>query len=403
MPTVPRAESEEVDLFEQAKKARQVGDLEKTVTLLEKAYAATKDPVLLNNIGKVYEEMGQYDNAYKMYLRALNDPNIPARIKTLDESRLERLKPKLAQTQVVVPPDSPWRNVWINGVVYPVGTGIEYAVTAGRFSVDAVDPSRQVLVRMQLEGPPGRRMHLRPSLTQDLDQRFGVISWSQTKAKLKQLRIDEKSLLAPLDLIKGIQLAPGEYTVESIWMGGQSQLQTIVVVAGRGIELQSPQASKRSAEVPVAKSPKVAAQGTRLENVETSARSPSDIPKDNRWRQVGQIGLSLAGIMTSVVGYMRYTDAENRRYVDVEQRQAMRSIDDRPLADNPAVVLESWSQDNRQYTDQMNQGIWLIAGGGLLATGGLTWWLSDLFGESDRTRRVHVKITRNGALVGGEF
>ena len=182
MPTVPRAESEEVDLFEQAKKARQAGDLEKTVTLLEKAYAATKDPVLLNNIGKVYEEMGQYDNAYKMYLRAVNDPNIPARIKTLDESRLERLKPKLAQTQVVVPPDSPWRNVWINGVVYPVGTGIEYAVTAGRFSVDAVDPSRQVLVRMQLEGPPGRRMLLRPSLTQDLDQRFGVISWSQTKA-----------------------------------------------------------------------------------------------------------------------------------------------------------------------------------------------------------------------------
>ena len=403
MPTALRAESEEVNLFEQAKKARQVGDLEKTVTLLEKAYAATKDPVLLNNIGKVYEEMGLYDNAYKMYLRALNDPNIPARIKTLDEARLERLKPKLAQTQVVVPSDSPWRNVWINGVVYPVGSGIEYAVTAGRFVVDAVDPSRQVLVRMQLEGAPGRRMILPPSLTQNLDTRFGVISWSQTKTKLKKLSIDEKSLLAPLDQINGIQLAPGEYLVESTWVGGRQDTQTIVVVAGRGIELQPPPSPQVLTEVPGSKKLNVVNHVEKPERVVSSGAIDGGRSERSRWRQVGQIGLSLAGIVTSVAGYMRYTDAENRRYTDVEQLQAMRSIDDRPLVNNPSAVLEAWSQDNRQYTDEMNQGIWLIAGGGLLATGGLTWWLSDLFGESNSGSHVHLRITQNGALVGGEF
>ena len=47
--------------IKQARAARQSGNLEATIEFLLKAYDLNPRPVLLNNVGKVYEENGRYD------------------------------------------------------------------------------------------------------------------------------------------------------------------------------------------------------------------------------------------------------------------------------------------------------------------------------------------------------
>ena len=89
-----------------------------------------------------------------------------------------------------------------------MGSGIELPVPAGPLMVDIFDAKSTVVVRLNLDGPAGRRLILNTELTKGIDKRFGVMSWDRANRKLKQIRIDDVPVQASLKKPRGHKLHP---------------------------------------------------------------------------------------------------------------------------------------------------------------------------------------------------
>ncbi|MDB5216850.1 MAG: hypothetical protein JWO86_4777 [Myxococcaceae bacterium] len=91
------AQARAADLFKSSVEAYRQGDFKRTVTLLTDAYALDPQPVILYNLGRAYEGLGDGDaaiDAYDRYLKA--DPKAPdrasieQRVATLQRQRDEK-------------------------------------------------------------------------------------------------------------------------------------------------------------------------------------------------------------------------------------------------------------------------------------------------------------------------
>jgi len=113
----PKAEKDALALFEQSKVAYREGRFDEAIDLLKKAYAIHAEPVLLYNLARAYEGVGNFEEAIDAYERYLKDateiadrPAIEQRVaglrRSVDEkSRLarERDEAKRAQTARAAP------------------------------------------------------------------------------------------------------------------------------------------------------------------------------------------------------------------------------------------------------------------------------------------------------------
>lgn len=86
------------ELFSKGAEAYRRGDLQQAVTSLREAYALDPQPVLLYNLGRAYEDLGDIDSAVATFSRYLEaDPNaadrgaIEQRLETLKRQHDERL------------------------------------------------------------------------------------------------------------------------------------------------------------------------------------------------------------------------------------------------------------------------------------------------------------------------
>lgn len=110
----PAAEEEAYrDLTAQATAAYEAGDYAKAVDLFQQAYALRPVSNILYNIGRIYEDMGDIDNAIKYYDQFVVSPNVEQtsrrdaleRSKTLREVRqLQQGEPEEPQEQVATTP-----------------------------------------------------------------------------------------------------------------------------------------------------------------------------------------------------------------------------------------------------------------------------------------------------------
>lgn len=73
-------EARAVQLFEESSKAYEAGRFAEAIDLLKKAWALKKEPVLLYNLGRAYEGVGNLEEAAKAYSDFLEaSPNVPDR------------------------------------------------------------------------------------------------------------------------------------------------------------------------------------------------------------------------------------------------------------------------------------------------------------------------------------
>ena len=54
-------------IMAEATRARDAGELDRVVKLLLEAYEVNPAPALLNNLGRIYEQLGRYGDAYAAY------------------------------------------------------------------------------------------------------------------------------------------------------------------------------------------------------------------------------------------------------------------------------------------------------------------------------------------------
>lgn len=89
-------------LIQNARKAKNNGKYLKAAKLLFKAYQLNKNPILLNNIGKMYEEAGYYREAYDAYRNVADDPNAPNDLRPMNISRMTAMESKLTKAHLRV-------------------------------------------------------------------------------------------------------------------------------------------------------------------------------------------------------------------------------------------------------------------------------------------------------------
>ncbi|HFE46414.1 MAG TPA: tetratricopeptide repeat protein [Nannocystis exedens] len=72
----PAAEESFATLTEQASEKYTEGDYDGSIALFERAYALNPEPNILFNIGRIYEEAGNYEDAIVYYERFISEPQV---------------------------------------------------------------------------------------------------------------------------------------------------------------------------------------------------------------------------------------------------------------------------------------------------------------------------------------
>ena len=131
------------EIMADAVKARDAGNLNRTVEFLREAYQAKPAPEILNNLGKILEELGRYREAVDAYQKVADDPNADPQLRSLDTSRIAALQPKLNRAWVlpkITPRDS---LVYMDGKLIDMPPGVEFPASHRKHVVLVVHPDER--------------------------------------------------------------------------------------------------------------------------------------------------------------------------------------------------------------------------------------------------------------------
>ena len=141
----PSATAIERDLqtvMKEATEARSAGDLKRVVALLEEAYSLQPAPQILNNLGKMYEQLGDYRSAYAAYKKVADDPAAPPDLRALDTARINGLRPKL-------------NHAWLRPSLKPKGTRLLGDGQEALLDVDGEAQAPKGRLALQFISPDG--------------------------------------------------------------------------------------------------------------------------------------------------------------------------------------------------------------------------------------------------------
>lgn len=124
-------------LIDSARTARADGAYLKAAQLLLKAYQMNPNPVLLNNIGKMYEEAGKYKKAYEAYKSVADDPDAPSDLRPMNISRMNGIQDKLSKGHLIIIGTKPVAKVRIDDEdVDKTIFHIERSLALGKYAVE---------------------------------------------------------------------------------------------------------------------------------------------------------------------------------------------------------------------------------------------------------------------------
>jgi tetratricopeptide (TPR) repeat protein len=144
----PSADVRALDLFDKSEAAYQKGRFAEAALYLREAYALKPEPVLLYNLARAYEGMGDLEHAAKAYQDFLAaEPNakdrgsIEVRIATLKKQLAEREAARKKQPEEKKPSAVPW--IVAGAGALGIGAGAVLGVISAKRHRDARDEPRQ--------------------------------------------------------------------------------------------------------------------------------------------------------------------------------------------------------------------------------------------------------------------
>ncbi len=196
-------------IVKEAKAARQAGDLERAAKLVEEAYKRKPLPVLLNNLGKVYEELGRYKKAIDCYQKVADDPKADSSLRALDTARIGALTPRLASAWVRGPAESDWERIVVSGEVIAVQGEEEIAVPVGKQPV-LIQTRANTVHLVHLEFIRGRRTSVGPKTVSGASD-LATIDLTGISPRPQSIFIDGRRLDVELDGVEWLRIEPGSY------------------------------------------------------------------------------------------------------------------------------------------------------------------------------------------------
>ena len=202
------------ELMGDAIAARKAGNLQEAATALEAAYKVNPSPELYNNLGRVYESLGQYIKAYDIYLEVSNDPQAERSLRALDASRMAALQPKIGVAWVVTKVTPVETVVLVDGRLHEgPARDKELATGPGRTGVElrAAD-ALEVTVRVESKLPVGERTTLEYDATA-VDEKDGRLNFEGV-LPVGDVYLDGHKMGTDLSLITIMRVTPGVHVLE---------------------------------------------------------------------------------------------------------------------------------------------------------------------------------------------
>ncbi|MEC9071871.1 MAG: tetratricopeptide repeat protein [Myxococcota bacterium] len=361
-------------LVNEAVKARNAGDLERTAAMLRQAIEVKPVPEMLNNLGSIYEDLGRYADAVEMYQKVVSNPGADGVLKRLDATRIELLTPKLDRAWLAIGSKAKDLKVFVDGAAADWRPGQEVPVKPGPAAVELATPDgkRTQVVFGNYEA--GRRSAVMVSLGKKVTE-MGRISWTKTSTRLKGFTVNGYGLSGDLGKLRAVHLAPGRYVVEGKQAGRTPVMKAVQVSAGKTQDLTAMLMGASEAVVP---------EGTTSAEivVEGSDSSGAAI----RWGTIG-VGAALTG---TGIALMSMATADRNQVKDAEVNGVMTM----PMSE--AVALED-SANTKGLAGSVLMGLGLAG-----AVGGAVWMVLD-DDEPQTDADAWVAPTAGGLVMGWTF
>jgi hypothetical protein len=197
-------------ILREAAMAREAGDTERTLALLQEAYALQPLPEILNNLARTWEEAGDYRQAFEAYRKVTDDAKADANLRALDAARMTMVQAKLGKAWVVLDLKPAGIEAAWDGEALPPKPAGEFAATPGRHVLEArVLGTREVILRV-IDCPADRRIRV----TETLDRPGASDGWIVVRSlpEGERLRIEGYALASTPDTIR---VAAGTWRIEA--------------------------------------------------------------------------------------------------------------------------------------------------------------------------------------------
>jgi hypothetical protein len=222
-------------LIESARTARSKGKFLKAAQLLLKAYQMNPSTILLNNIGKMYEDSGQYRKAYDAYKKVADDPAAPSNLRPMNISRMNGIASKLSKGHFTIKAPKAIREAYINGkLISREVFSVERSVPLGKIPVEFwQDQSAQVNIAWVLSKAGTRKKLNLGRLKKSMTAKITALDL----AGLKSLSINGYDVKrAKCNVVK---LKPSTYLLELEFRDGSLYERTVSLKKGSVITLDS--------------------------------------------------------------------------------------------------------------------------------------------------------------------
>jgi hypothetical protein len=209
--------------------------MERASALLRQAIALKPLPEMLNNLGRVYEEMGRYSEAIELYRRVVAHPKANPALRRLDATRIELLEPRLDLAWLAIDSTAPDLQVFVEGRVATWKPGKELGMSPGRriVQITSADGGRAQVVFGEYEA--GRRSAIAVTL-EDRPKRVGCMRWTEVASTLTGFTVRGYALAGDVSALEAVCLLPGTYAVRGRQAERTPIREKVTVRAGRTID-----------------------------------------------------------------------------------------------------------------------------------------------------------------------
>ena len=360
-------------VFAEATAAREAGRLEDAARLLREAYAIAPTPALLNNLGRVLETLGRYDEASAAYTRVVDDPDADAQLRSLDAARLAKLEGRLGAAWVVAHTEPADATLLVDGRPPGAAQGQAFRLDGGDHVFEVASPRGDRVRLIIRRFPLNRRTVVRLRVTPASDEPAPARLVLDGPALAPDgLAVDGYQIQSPLDRLAVVLVRGGRHRARVERADGRVATGRFTVGVGETLSLGG-----------------FAPRSTLGAGAHPPAREASVSP----WPWI-VAGVGAAGVATGVGLYL--TAEGDLNTITSARRNEMGHVIGLTYAE--ARTLEGAAADKRTAALAAT-----VAGGALLA-GGVIWGIVDAAaGPPETDQAVRVSLSPRGVAVAGRF
>ena len=376
------------EVMSEAVLARNNGEFGRAIELLKQAHSMRPDPKLLNNLGKMLEQVGRYREAHKTYSLVADDPNADSSLRGLDAARVAALTPKLGKAWVVAEVSPPDATLYVRGSKIEVPFGDEFAVKPGQNTLEFASSAGDAVVLRFTGFPVDIRTKYKENLAKgaDTDALLSLEGMQELKPAPVALTVNMYDVQTDMATLGSIRMSAGRYRIQVKFSEGKPMTVQMKMSPGKKYVLAK------------TLSKGLAKRAEKLREANSGIVRGMAAGKSGVWPYVTTgAGAVLVG---TGAAFMFMGKADENKVLNAST-SADGTVTGLPMEE--AQALEDSAAQKKSI------GAALVSVGAVAAVGGAVWWFLDQPVADTKAKSsalgpvVHWAVLPNGLVLGGRF